>query len=686
MVMKKIYFVIIAVLLISNISGFAQNVAFDVDNFRGKEADFYKARSDYKKGNKYFDMGKTMYVTALKHFLDANNFNPNCADLNLKIGLCYLKTVQKPKSIAYFEKAISLDAKIDPKIKYYIAQAYHLNLEFDKAITFFQDYKATLSPSEIAEEGKDIDKRIAECRTAKEIIKTPARVFIDNLGSTVNSIYSEYSPLINVDESRLFFTSRRPDTYGGKKDPNDQEYYEDIYITDNKSGNWTTPVNPPKPLNSKKHDATVGLSADGQTLLIYKGTNGGDIYECHLDGDSWTKPKKLSSNINTPFHESSASLSFDGKVLYFVSDREGGFGGSDIWMSTKDKRGKWGTAVNLGAGINTLYDEEGVFLHPSGKTLYFSSKGHSTMGGYDIFKTIYENGRWIEPVNLGYPINSADDDVFFSISGNELHGYYASDKPEGYGRLDLYLITFLGPEKPLINNTEDNLIASQTQPVSDKVIEPVIEIKQNQLTLLKGVVVDDITSEPLGAILEIMDNEKNEVIANFESNKKTGKYLISLPSGKNYGLAVKCEGYLFYSDNFNIPASTQYREIVKDIRLQKLAVGSKIVLNNIFFDFNKATLRPESTAELDRLVKLMNENPTLKIELSGHTDNKGTAAYNKKLSEERAKSVYDFCISKGVSKDRLTYVGYGFDKPIATNDTEEGRQLNRRTEMKVLSK
>jgi len=684
--MKKIYFSVLMIFI--SLSAFCQNknVDFDVDNFPGKESDFYKARTEFKKGNKYFDMGKSMYVTALKYYLDANKFNPNNADLNFRIGICYLKSVQKVNSITYFEKALSLNAQVDPKLKYYLAQACQLNLDFDKAIQYYKEYKIGLAPSDAAEESKDIEKHIEECENGKELVRKPARVFIDNMGPKINTIYSEYSPLINVDESKLFFTSRRPDTYGSKKDENDNEFYEDIYITDNKNGEWTTPTNPSKSLNCKKHDATVGLSPDGQTLLIYKGTNGGDIYECKLDGDEWTKPKKLNKYINTGYHESSASLSYDGKIIYFVSDRDGGFGGSDIYLSKLDKKGRWTEAVNLGSIVNTPYDEEGVFMHPNGKTLYFSSKGHNTMGGYDIFKTNYENGKWTEPENLGYPINSADDDVFFSISGNELHGYYSSDKPQGYGRQDLYIITFLGPEKPLINNTEDNLIASQTEPVSEKVIEPVVEIKQNQLTLLKGIVMDDLTSEPLGAILEITDNEKNEVIASFESNNKTGKYLISLPSGKNYGLAVKADGYLFHSENFNIPASSQYQEIVKDIRLQRLAVGSKIVLNNIFFDFNKATLRPESTAELDRLVKMMNDVPSLKIEVSGHTDNVGSAAYNKKLSEERAKSVYDFLVSHGINKDRLTYVGYGFEKPIATNDTEEGRQLNRRTEVKIISK
>jgi outer membrane protein OmpA-like peptidoglycan-associated protein len=255
-----------------------------------------------------------------------------------------------------------------------------------------------------------------------------------------------------------------------------------------------------------------------------------------------------------------------------------------------------------------------------------------------------------------------------------------------YGDKDIYMITFLGPEKPVISNNEDNLLASLTKPLSETVIEPTVEIKSNQLTLLKGTIIDDQSSSPLKATIELTNNVKNEIIASFESNSATGKYLVSLPSGVNYGIAVKADGYLFHSENFDIPAATGFNEILKDIRMKKIEVGNKIVLKNIFFDFDKASLRSESTAELDRLTQMLNDLPSLKIEISGHTDNIGSAAYNKTLSENRAKAVVDYLVKKGISANRLTFVGYGFDQPIAPNDTEEGRQQNRRTEFKVVSK
>lgn len=665
---------------------FAQNVEFDKKNFPSQKEELKAALKELKAGEELYVQGGGNYLLALSNFLKAQEFNPNNALLNYKIGRCYLNSVDKTKAIIYFENALKLDPKVSPDLHYMLGQAYHLDVQFDKAIAEYKIYKELMSPQDASKQAKTIEKKIAEAVAGKELVKAPVRVFVDNLGSTVNTIYPEYSAIINADESMMIFTSRRNNTTGGEKDPYDFKYFEDIYITNNIGGVWSTPVNSGKSMNTNTHDASVGLSSDGQTLLIYKSENGGDIYQCVQDGGNWSKPEKLPKSINSDFHETSASYAPDGRTLYFVSNREGGFGGGDIYMIKKNNKGKWTAPVNLGNTINTEYDEEGVFMHADGKTLYFSSMGHKTMGGYDIFKSVYEKGNWSEPENIGYPVNTPDDDVFFSISANGRHGYYSSAASGGYGGQDIYMVTILGPEKPLINNGEDNLLASLTAPVSETVIEPVLEIKSSQLTLLKGVVVDDKTSNPLKSIIELSDNLTGEVIAGFESNSSTGKYLVSLPSGKNYGIAVKAENYLFHSENFDIPASTGFQEINKDIRMKKIEVGNKIVLKNIFFDFNKSTLRAESTTELDRLIKLLTDIPTLKIEISGHTDNVGAATYNKTLSESRAKAVVDYLVKNGIAASRLTYKGYGFDQPIAANDTEAGRQLNRRTEFKVLSK
>ncbi|MES2591998.1 MAG: OmpA family protein [Bacteroidota bacterium] len=683
--MKKLLFLLTIVLASAAV---AQNVDFEKENFPGNPG-FKEAKGRLETGDKQFEQGPMFYKLALYHYFAANQFNPNNALLNFKMGKCCLYSINKLRAIPFLEKALKLNPEIDPQAHYLLGRAYHLDMQWDKAIAEFKTFQKSLNHGDAEETAliADADKHIEECQTGKELVKTPIRVFIDNAGPEVNSQYPDYGSLISADESVLLFTSRRANTTGGRMDPGINEYFEDIYMSVQKDGKWSTAVNMGPPVNTDDHDANAGLSADGQKFLIYIGKNNGDLYESELKGAVWSKPERMNKNINTDFHESSACYSPDGKSVYFVSNKpEGSIGGGDIYVSSKDEKGKWGKAVNLGAPVNTKGNEEGVFIHPDGKTLYYSSNGRKTMGGYDIFKSVYENGQWSEPVNLGYPVNTTDDDVYFVISASGKHGYYASFNEKGFGEKDIYIVTFLGPEKPMVLNNEDNLLASLTAPVKETVIAPTIVIKEAQLTILKGVITDALTQKPLEATIEIIDNLKNEVIASFTSNSSSGNYLVSLPAGKNYGIAVKKENYLFHSENFDIPMTAAFQEIVKDVALKNVSVGSKIILKNIFFDYGKSTLRPESTSELERLTKLLNDVPTLKIEISGFTDSKGSAEFNQKLSENRSKAVVDYLVKAGIAADRLTFVGYGKEQPIATNETDDGRQLNRRTEFKILSK
>lgn len=686
--MKKIFY-ILSILLTAN--AFAQNVEFTKDNFKDNKDGYKEAKKNLEMGDDLFAQGSVFYRQALDPYLLANKFNPNNALLNYKIGKCYLYSSTKLKSIPFLEKALQLDANVDPQIHYVMGKAYHLDMQWDKAIAEFKKFQSTITkPSEFVEIIEDVNKHIEECNTGKDLVKNPIRVFIDNVGPEINTSYPEYGPIISADESVIMFTSRRAGTTGGGMDEYLNEPFEDIYVSFNKGGGkWSPAQNIGKPINTEGHDATMGLAPDGQKLLIYIDEKGnGNIFECDLKGSLWSKPERMNKNVNTDYHESSASLASDGKRLFFVSNRPDGMGDRDIYMSTLDEKGKWGKAVNLGPTINTKYGEEGVYIHPDGRTMYFSSQAHKTMGGYDIFKSVYDDvtKTWSTPENLGYPVNTPDDDVFFVVSASGKHGYYASINGNGYGEKDIYMVTFLGPEKPMVMNNEDNLLASQTAPVKETVIAPVMQIKEAQLTILKGVITDAMTKKPLEATIELVDNTKNMVVATFTSNSATGKYLVSLPAGRNYGIAVKKEGYLFHSENFDIPATAAFQEVTKDVELKNVAVGSKIILKNIFFDFDKATLRPESTNELERLTKLLQDVPTLKIEIGGHTDSKGADDYNKKLSDNRAKAVVTYLIGKGIAADRLTSAGYGEEQPIATNDTDEGRQMNRRTEFKIISK
>jgi outer membrane protein OmpA-like peptidoglycan-associated protein/tetratricopeptide (TPR) repeat protein len=710
---------IVALILFSATFSFSQNVEFEKVNFADKKDLLKDAKNNLEDGLDAFKLGKQEYDFLLEGYVAKNkcypvsrrdyqragdiyfkqaqpflvkaqDFNPNNAELNYMLGVINFNlNPQSDVATKFLEKAISLNGKIPADVSYFLGWAYQFQLKWDDAIKYYQFQLKILNADakENAFAIEDVTKKINECKIGKIETANPQRVFVDNLGSTINSSYPEYSAFISADESMMVLTARRENSTGGKIDEGDSWPFEDLYQSFKVNGKWTPAQNFGPIVNSEEHDASSGLSSDGTTMFIfkYKEKDGGDIYTSNLVGSTWTKPEHLNKNINSKSHESSVSLSYDAKRLYFISDREGNLGGGDIYYSDKDIKNEWGPAVNLGPSLNTKYGEEGVFIHPDGKTIYFSSKGHKTMGGYDVFKSVFENGIWSEPINLGYPINGPDDDVFFVISGSGSHGYFASSKQGGFGDKDIYKITFLGPEKPPILMNEDNLLASVAAPVSEFKAEKILN-SGPKMTILKGVISDDKTKLPLEAVIELIDNSLNEVIATFKSNSTTGKYLVSLPSGKNYGIAVKKDGYLFHSENFDLKASEVFQEVEINVALKQIDVGQSIVLKNIFFDFDKATIRMESANELDRLIKLLTDNPTLKIELGSHTDNKGSDEYNQKLSQSRSQSVVTYLIGKGILTDRLVAKGYGETVAVATNDTEEGRQENRRTDFKILSK
>ena len=704
--MKNLIKYISIVCLMFASTAFGQrNVEFEKENFPNDKDGLKEAKANIKEGDKLYEEGAIYYKDALTFYEKANDFNPDNALVNFRLGACYLNSVHKLKALPFLEKAEKLDRDVDPMLQYYLGMAYHLDYQFDRAIGAFTRYRAASQADskaqrdpfymqQLQQQIERLQLSIDQCNNGKELIEKPIRVFIDNLGDNINTKYNEYGAVRSADESVIVYTSRRPGSTGGKLDPSLNEHFEDIYIAyKDDNGEWMPAKNVGEPVNTKDHDANSGLSADGQRFIIYLGkNNGGDLYESRLEGEIWTKPEDIGKKINTDFHEPSACYSPDGRTLYFVSDDpEKSKGGHDIFVSRLTEKGKWGDPVNIGDVINTQYDEEGVFMHPDGKTLYFSSQGHKSMGGYDIFKTVYdeESGRWSTPENLGYPVNTTDDDVFFVLSASGKHGYYTSMNEDSRGMRDLYMITFLGPEKPMILNNEDNLLASVAAPVKEAVIAPEVQVKEAQLTILKGVISDFLTKEKLEAEIEIVDNEANVVIATFKSNSASGKYLVSLPAGKNYGIAVKKEGYLFHSENFDIPKTAAFQTVEKNVELKKLSVGSKIVLRNIFFDLDKATLRLESTAELNRLIKLMNDVPTLKIELGGHTDSRGSDTYNQDLSERRAKAVVDYLTEHGIPAGRLKWAGYGETQLVngCSNGvpcSKEEHQENRRTEFKVL--
>lgn len=689
--MKKLHLIIalfLCFLCNTFVSQAQENIPIDKREFKIEDKDNFKDAWDaVKAGDDLFELGPEYYRDAVVHYLEANEYNPDNAVLNYKIGVCYLWSRHREKAIPYLEKVAELDHEIIFDLEYMLGVAYQFDMQFETAIGHFETYRNSLTVSELKFEQERIEKHISECRVGIELVANPVNVFIDNVGSVINSDYPDYAPLISADESMMIFTSRRPNTTGNEIDPTDNLYYEDIYISYREGGEWQPPQQFRGHINTSGHDATVGISPDGHKFFIYNGQKGnGDLFVCQARGNEWSKPEALSKEINTKFHEPSASFAPDGRTMYFVSNKEDdNFGFHDIYKATLDEDGEWGNPQNLGPVINTPYEEESVFIHPDGRTLYFSSQGHNSMGGYDIFKSVMdENGNWSEPENIGYPINTPNHDLFFVLAGNGKRGYFSSSKEGGYGFQDIYVINFI-TEKPLIQSNEDNLLASITQPMREQVIEREIYDESTRLTILKGLVYDSITKVPLQAKIEIVDNSTGTVIGTFETNSETGRFLVPLPSGKNYGIAVKSDGYLFHSENFDIPATQGYQEIYKEVPLLKIEPGARIVLRNVFFDTAKYNLRDESKTELNRLIELLNQYPQMRIEISGHTDNRASLEYNITLSKNRAKSVVNYLIEYGIDASRLEYEGYAYNQPIATNDTPEGRQLNRRVEFKILS-
>jgi len=671
--MKKFIFFILFFSYLGIFISYSQtNIQISKKEFKLDKKGTSKALKNIKYGDFYYTQNtQGAYEKAIKYYLKANDYNPDNPELNYKIGICYLKSVMGFKSLDYLQNAYTEKEDVAPDIDYFLAQALQLNYKFGDAIIFYKKYYSTIAsdPMRIV----DVDKKIKECENGQKLVKIPVKVTISNL-KEINSEDKDYGSLITADGAKMYFSSRRPNTTGDI-DPNDDQYYEDIYFSRKKGYNWTPPVNV-KALNTPGHDDVVGVSQDGNTLILYKN---GDLFYSKLKGDNWSTPKAFSRNINSNEVESSACVSLDGRTLYFVrgKDPEPKKSNGDIYYSQLQDNNKWSEAKKLPDNINTPYDEDGVFMFADGKTLYFSSKGHNTMGGYDIFKTsLNDDGTFSDPKNLGYPINSPDNDIYFVMAANNIIGYYTTVRPDSKGYTDIYTVNFIG--QSLFLSSEDNLIASIASPVSESKPEDKVVI------VISGKIVDKKTGKPIEAEITIIDNKTNKIIYRTESNSANGEYSVSVPVGKNYGMVINKNGYMFHSENFDLVSQTNYQEINKDISISNIKLNSSVTLNNIFFEFASSTIQVYSYPELDRAVEFLTTNPNIKIEVSGHTDNIGNAVENKKLSEERAQVVTNYLIQKGIESSRLTTVGYGFSKTITTNSTPEGRQENRRVEFKII--
>ncbi|HEX6224525.1 MAG TPA: OmpA family protein [Chryseolinea sp.] len=629
-------------------------------------------------GDKFYS--KKDYKNALATYLAAQEINPDDAYLNFKIGLTYLYSETKSKAATYIDKAYRLNPAVNPDIDYHLGIAFQNTNSFKVAIEHFERFKKKNNKlASIA------DEKIAECHIADSLSQNELNVIIENLGEGVNTPYNDYSPIISADGSTLIFTSNRTDDPAKAKA---NANFEDIFVSYKEGTKWSVPKPISKNINIKYNDAAASLSPDGKTLFLYYEEGEGDIYTSTRNGDEWSEAKPLNKNINTAlFWETCASVSPDGKKLFFASNRPGGIGELDIYVSQLDAKGDWGKAVNLGPVINTPNNEDSPFIHHDGVTLYFSSDGHPRLGNSDIFVSEFSNNKWKKPENIGYPLNSWEYDGFFTLSPDKKKGYFSTAKEGGLGDADIYSITFLEPKykpkpKPVIAEKP-----KQEIPKVEEFVDPEIEIHKiaKVVTLLKGKVIDERNAAPLSAVISLVDNVTNKVITKLNSNPTTGEFELTIPHGGNYGVSTEKTGYLFNSINFNVPQFAEYQEIDTHIIMVKAEVGSKVVLRNVFFDIGKSDLKQESVAEVENIRELLVHDANLRVQINGHTDNSGNAASNKALSLKRASSVVSYLVQHGIAAGRLTAKGYGSDRPIVSNDDEVGgREINRRTEIEII--
>jgi outer membrane protein OmpA-like peptidoglycan-associated protein/tetratricopeptide (TPR) repeat protein len=653
-------------------------------------------------------------------YLESENFNnairfyrqflmqmPDDPELNFKMGFSLLNTSDgKEESIEYFEKATKLYRKKEGKnsVRYiessfYLARAYRSAYRFKEALDMFEKLRKQINNRRIK---KEIDKEIKLCENGIDLTQEEINVKLTNLGKKINSKYSDHSPVVSADESVIIFTSRRPNESGGESDM-DGRYDEDIFISHKQDSAWTKPEGISKNINSPDHEASIGLSVDGQKLFIYKPEDEGSIYLSDLEGLEWGILQKLGPNINTRYRETHASLSADGRYLYFTSDRPGGLGGMDIYVSEMLPNGTWGPAKNPGDAINTELDEESPYIHPDGKTLYFSSEGHKNLGGFDVFKAEKNQfGTFSKAQNLGYPVNTVQDDVFYLPTADGKRAYYASKRKGGLGDNDLYMVT-------------------------DKSAEG------SDISVMVGYVYTECTEGLPQTDITLTNNETGQEWY-YAPNSNSGKFVFVVNRGESYSFEVKADEQTVFTDQIRVPEGADYQqeyksirldphkrcdeevsytenqrdsiltskkpvirdengEIISEDRIEITESGDTIIYDmavtaeNILFDTNSDNFKGNETTEI--IAEYLKNNPGAVIEVGGYSDAVGNAKYNHFLSYKRAYSVKKLLLENGAKDEQITIVAYGEENPIAYNKTNgyfnyKTLRFNRRVEFRVL--
>lgn len=589
------------------------------------------------------------YAAAILAINKAIAIDPKFVEAYLSLAGIYGDKMHYDSSVLFFEKALQLDAIYANS---YLLP-YSISLagmgQFQKALAAITQFLANPTLNKQSIQAGNYRKKVyefaldyAQQHPAKDYVFAP-----QNLGDSINSAALEYYPSLTIDGKKIIITRRSA---------NDEDFYESDWINDH----WTKLKPLPGKVNTNLNEGAQNISQDGQWIVFTgcnypEGLGSCDIYISFKTKNGWSEAENMGPIVNSDLWESSPSLSPDKRDLYFSSSRDGGLGGKDLWVTHRNSKGKWGVPQNLGPTINTSGDEGCSFMYADNQTLFFNSNGHPGYGKSDLFfSKKLSDSTWSKPENLGYPVNTIDEEGSLIVAADGKTAYYSSEGKDSRGGLDLYQFQLRADLQP------------------------------PRTLWVKGKVYDAITTEGLPSSVELTDVNSSHIISKVQTDEE-GNYLITLPVGKEYAFSVNRKGYLFYSGNYDLSKGND-SAFTANIALQPLQTGAAIVLKNIFFDTKQSVLKPASLVELNKVIELMKDNPQLKILISGFTDNVGQAQDNVALSNQRALSVIRYLLSsKQIAQPRLQYKGMGAAKPIADNNIAEGRTLNRRTELSVIS-
>ncbi|SMD31735.1 WD40-like Beta Propeller Repeat [Reichenbachiella faecimaris] len=610
----------------------------------------------FKDGGKYFKHAR--YDEAIEKFNEALKYNNRSDKAWFYLAMSFKRNDQPEQASIAFEKLRAVNPDYNPA-QYFEGGEVFIELNrLSRAERYYEKFLADYPdiPNNTLKR-HEAKNRLVYAQKSNEVREQPNATSEPELVSQLNSNSNDYAPQVNPMGTRLYFTSVRQGGFDNVQDSSRANHYgEDIYVSNLKNGAWSTPIMLPEPINSINDDFGSAFTGDGQTMVYVRcggeeSVGNCDLYITTLDGTKWSEPVNMGNVVNSKDWESQPTISSDGTRIIFTSSRDGGYGGADLYMTELNHLGDWGIPQNLGSTINTPLSDNSPFLAADGKTLYYATSGHPGHGGVDIFYSVFENGKWATPINLGAPINSSGEDKNFSISGSGDAYFSSSRVGDSYNIYKTDLPDYLKPKPTAV---------------------------------IEGIVANANTEEPLGALVMIEDIDTGELIAINKSNSESGEYLVVLPAGRNYSVSASRDGYFFYSQSFDLPKDTTYQEITKNINLEPIEKGTKVVLNNIFFESGRAELKPISYVELNKAVELMQQNGTMVIEVGGHTDNLGSEEANQRLSQARADAVVKYLKLAGVEEARLQAKGYGESVPLEDNSTAEGRKANRRTEFVIV--